>query len=188
LPSRTENKQSERPAYPPIDNGMLQQMFPKFAISCRVDSSLWRGCAAQGGDNSEQFPRVRPRSRRAIIFHGELRQNFGIDIIAAERRHVPFEIEISQQAAMFTPISGLSPRLKHILPNFGVARANRLAARDGRFVRGHQSSIMTRSGCLLTRRRRLQKERSTQLQGRWYRAGGRGLILRCIRRWCCGGR
>ena len=66
LPSRTENKQSERPAYSPVDNGMLQQMFPKFAISCRVDSSLWRGFAAQGGDNSEQFPRVRPRSRRAI--------------------------------------------------------------------------------------------------------------------------
>jgi hypothetical protein len=42
---------------------------------------------------------------------------------------------------MFTPISGLpSPRLKHILPNFGVARANRLAARDGRFVTRHQSS------------------------------------------------
>ena len=66
LPSRTENKQSERPAYSPVHNGMLQQMFPKFAISGRVDSSLRRGLAAQGGDNSEQFPRVRPRSRRAI--------------------------------------------------------------------------------------------------------------------------
>jgi hypothetical protein len=35
LPSRTENKQSERPAYSPGDNGMLQQMFPK------IRDKLW---------------------------------------------------------------------------------------------------------------------------------------------------
>jgi hypothetical protein len=50
----------------PATTGYCCKCSQKFAISCRVDSSLRRGFAAQGGDNSEQFPRVRPRSRRAI--------------------------------------------------------------------------------------------------------------------------
>jgi hypothetical protein len=103
----------------PATTGYCSKCSQKFAINRRVDSSLRRGFAAQGGDNSEQLAgatEVTPSD----IFRGELRQTFGIDIIVAERRHVPFEIEISQQAVMFTPISGLpSPRLKHILPNFG---------------------------------------------------------------------
>jgi hypothetical protein len=31
------------------------------------------------------------------IFRGELRQDFGIDIIVAERRRIPFEIEFSRR-------------------------------------------------------------------------------------------
>jgi hypothetical protein len=39
LPSRTENKQSERPANSPRDNGIPRQMFPrKFAKRCRFVS------------------------------------------------------------------------------------------------------------------------------------------------------
>jgi hypothetical protein len=58
------DKQSERPANSPTTTGYLSKCSKESTKRCRVGSSLRSGFAVQGGDNSEQFPWVRPRSRR----------------------------------------------------------------------------------------------------------------------------